>query len=185
MEYENALPPEIAEELRALYDAASFALVEQAQHGDYAGRFRTDDPALPGAEEEYRARFHSSPALAANPRLLQICEQYIAPLFLAGLALDVAAFELYAYRMEPGDYFRTHKDDYAGRAGFVYYLTRRWCWDWGGLLLAKRNGMTSAAIPAWNKLIVLDHRSDSPPHSVSMVMPWALEARAILVGMVK
>ncbi len=179
------LPVEAANKLYELFSAADFEQVQQMEPGSYVDRFRTDDPTLPGDGDYYLARFKMSKTLHTNPLICEAYERHIYPFISEVLGIQSNERELICYKMTEGDVFRLHKDDYAGRAGFVYYLCKNWQWDWGGLLHARRNGSMTVTRPGFNTLELFDHRQDSPPHFVSMVMPWATEPRYMLVGLLK
>lgn len=184
-EQHGVLPQSFAENLRDLWLATDFEQVMQGEIGQYETRFRTDDPSFPAADEIYSARFKMNRKLHENVLVQKAYQDYIYPHIRDALGIVSGTAELICYRMDEGDYFRAHKDDYAGRAGFVYYLSKRWVWDWGGVLMAKRDGVMTATLPQWNMLTLLDHRVGSPPHFVSPVMPWAQEPRLMLVGLLK
>jgi Rps23 Pro-64 3,4-dihydroxylase Tpa1-like proline 4-hydroxylase len=170
--------------LREFIAGAKFERAEQFDGTKYAGPFAVADPRWPQTPEVYRASFAKSP-IADKSMIAKTYQGYIRPRIVEDLGFEPGEVELIVYRMTAGDHFRAHRDDYAGRAGFVYYLSLAWRWDWGGLLLTKDGDNVRAELPEWNTLVIFDHRGAPVPHIVTPVAPWALEPRYMLVGLTK
>ena len=83
---------------------------------------------------------------------------------------------LHGYKLTAGDHYRLHVDD-RGETGFIWYLSKNWKPDWGGLLV-ETNEM-KVTVPQFNKLVV---RKANTPHLVTSVEKWAKEPRYMLVG---
>lgn len=183
----KAIPEKLALELRNLFCVSVFQRQEQLEPDQYMKRFNTGNPYLPGQDENYRASFETSEQIRSHPTVRELYELLIKPLIDIRLGIKCETVTLLAYRMTGGDHFRFHKDDYAGKAGFVYYLNRKWVWDWGGLLLSLQGEKVVATIPEFNKLVIFDHSNPetSPPHCVTPVTSWALEPRYMLVGVAR
>lgn len=180
-----ALPAAAAEEIRGQFLTADYRLIEQVRERHYEHVFKTDSPHLPKAGEPYLARFWRSDALESGAFLRAFYDAQIRPILarLAGVAAKEA--ELRAYRMKEGDHQRVHIDDYAGPVGFIYYMSKEWKWDWGGLLMTAQGDDMVASLPAFNRLVVLNHGKVRPPHMVTQVTPFAREPRYMLVGFAK
>lgn len=92
-------------------------------------------------------------------------------------------------RMPPGGHYRIHKDDWASRYGFVWYLNLNWKWDWGGLFLTVQgDGSAVVTRPAFNTLIINRHYIDddlpNPWHCVTRVEDHAKESRLSMIGFI-
>jgi Rps23 Pro-64 3,4-dihydroxylase Tpa1-like proline 4-hydroxylase len=180
---ENALPVEAAEAARSQFVAAKYELIDQVREKHYEHVFKTESPYLPKPGEAYIARFRRSRPLEASAFLKEFYATQIRPVLegLAGKTSDKV--DLRAYCMIEGDHQRVHIDEYAGKVGFIYYMSKGWKWDWGGLLMtAYPDDEMHAAIPKFNQLIVLNHGMRRPPHWVTPVAPFAREPRYMLVG---
>ena len=158
----DVLNPEKAEKLRQAFIEAEFKQVHQ----------KTDE-----YDPEYSCRYQSSIRLA-NTAMFNDCAKEIGRAFMAVSKAECNKASVRAYKMSEGDYFRTHDDARNGR-GFVYYLSKDWQWDWGGILMTQHQGHMIPVIPKFNHLVVVDFCS---PHFVTPVMPYAKEARYAVVG---
>ena len=179
---ENALPVEVAEAARAQFLAAEYELIDQVREGHYGHVFKTDSPYLPKPDEPYLARFRRAKALEQSAFLQDFYRQHLKPITDGLAAIQSSKVDLRAYRMIEGDHQRVHIDEYAGKVGFIYYMSKGWKWDWGGLLLTAQGDAMTASIPKFNQLIVLNHGIQRPPHCVTPVTPFAREPRYMLVG---
>lgn len=178
----DALPADVAEQARSQFVAADYELIDQVREHHYEHVFKTESPYLPQPGEHYLARFRRARALEDGPFLRAFYERQIKP-FLDSLAnIASTKVDLRAYQMVAGDHQRIHIDEYAGPVGFIYYMSKGWKWDWGGLLLTAQGDEVAASIPKFNQLIVLNHGKKRPPHCVTPVTPFAREPRYMLVG---
>ena len=178
----DALQADVAEQAREQFVAAEYELIDQVRERHYEHVFKTDSRYLPQPGEPYLARFRRARGLETGPFLRPFYEQHIKP-FLDSLAgVTSKAVDLRAYQMLAGDHQRVHIDEYAGPVGFIYYMSKGWKWDWGGLLLTAQGDEVTASIPKFNQLIVLNHGKARPPHCVTPVTPFAREPRYMLVG---
>jgi len=179
---EDALPAAVAEAARAQFLAAEYELIDQVREKHYDHVFKTESPYLPKGDEPYLARFRRAKALEASTFLTQFYEKNIKPITDGLAGIRSTKVDLRAYRMIEGDHQRVHIDEYAGKVGFIYYMSKGWKWDWGGLLLTASGDAMTASIPKFNQLIVLNHGIQRPPHCVTPVTPFAREPRYMLVG---
>jgi hypothetical protein len=179
---ENALPGDVAEAARAEFIAAEYERIDQVRERHYEHVFKTDSPYFPKPPEHYLARFWRARAMESGPFLPGFYATHIKPVLerLAHTTLEKA--DLRAYRMTEGDHQRVHIDEYAGPVGFIYYMSKDWKWDWGGLLMTAKGDDMVASLPKFNQLIVLNHGRARPPHMVTPVTPFAREPRYMLVG---
>lgn len=178
----DALPADVAEQARSQFVAADYELIDQVREHHYEHVFKTESPYLPQPGEHYLARFRRARVLEDGPFLRAFYERQIKP-FLDSLAnIASTKVDLRAYQMVAGDHQRIHIDEYAGPVGFIYYMSKGWKWDWGGLLLTAQGDEVAASIPKFNQLIVLNHGKKRPPHCVTPVTPFAREPRYMLVG---
>jgi Rps23 Pro-64 3,4-dihydroxylase Tpa1-like proline 4-hydroxylase len=180
---EDALPAETAEAVRAQFVAAKYELIDQVRDKHYEHVFRTESPYLPKPGEPYLARFRRARPLEESDFLKTFFAGRIRPILEDLAGGGSTKVDLRAYCMIEGDHQRVHIDEYAGKVGFIYYMSKGWKWDWGGLLMtATDDDEMHAAIPKFNQLIVLNHGKRRPPHWVTPVAPFAREPRYMLVG---
>jgi len=179
---EDALPPQVAEAARAQFVAANYERIDQVRERHYEHVFKTDSPYFPKPPEHYLARFWRARAMEAGAFLAPFYEGHIKPVLERLAEVKLAKVDLRAYRMTEGDHQRIHIDEYAGPVGFIYYMSKDWKWDWGGLLMTAKGEEMVASLPKFNQLIVLNHGRARPPHMVTPVTPFAREPRYMLVG---
>ncbi|MDT7041658.1 2OG-Fe(II) oxygenase [Candidatus Nitronereus thalassa] len=179
---EQALPELIAEDVRMKFQGAEYERIEQIREHHYEHVFKTDSPYLPKAGEHYIARFWRSPSLESGKSLNQFFENYIRPIVQDISGTHFEKVDLRAYKMTDGDQYRVHIDDYAGPVGFIYYLSKNWKWDWGGILMTADGDNMVPSLPKFNQLILLNHGKRRPPHMVTPIASFAAEPRYVLVG---
>ena len=164
------MPAPLLEEIAQLYQKT-----EDWIRDDQTTAYGADDlhplsehARMPRKGEDYRASFFHSPALSINSHV------HAAVALIGGTAHR-------CYRMEPGQGFRIHSDDYfGGQSSRILYLNRNWVWDWGGLLHVIEADSCRVVFPEFNLLATMDYAQGKVPHFVSQVAPWALEPRYIL-----
>ncbi len=183
---DDFLPTEIAEELNKMYvNQKEWEKIDQVRETHYQHVFATKSPLLPKGDEFYIARFDRARDLEKNLRLDEIYKQYFIPQ-LEEFAGKLKAFDVRCYQLSPGDFYRSHIDDYAGSIGCVYYLNKRWIWDWGGLLhvnsYEENEDFVETIFPKFNRIVLLDHKKFKFPHFVSVVSEYAREARYSIVS---
>lgn len=183
---QNALPTDVAMSARQEFKQADYDRITQERNGYYGREFMDDIPFVPDAGEVYRSEFHRSNFLENNAVIRECYYSYIKPLVEETTGKLVADADLRCYKMIEGGHFRVHRDAYISDVGFIWYLTRNWKWDWGGVLMnIHENGVAEATIPQFNQLVIMNHRDGQVPHYVTPVTPWALEPRYMLVGFLK
>jgi Rps23 Pro-64 3,4-dihydroxylase Tpa1-like proline 4-hydroxylase len=179
---EEALPLHIAEAARAEFLAAQYERIDQVRERHYEHVFKTESPYLPKPGEHYLARFWRSRSLESGVFLPKFYGIHIKPLLDELSGVKSEKVDLRAYKMTDGDHQRVHVDEYAGPVGFIYYMSKDWKWDWGGLLMTAKGDEMTPSLPKFNRLIVLNHGKSRPPHCVTPVTPFAREPRYMLVG---
>ena len=178
----DALPADVAEQARERFVAADYELIDQVRERHYEHVFKTESPDLPKPGEPYLARFRRARNLETGPFLRPFYDAHIKPALERLSGIRSEKVDLRAYKMVEGDHQRVHIDEYAGPVGFIYYMSKGWKWDWGGLLLTAQGDEMTASLPRFNQLIVLNHGKSRPPHCVTPVTPFAREPRYMLVG---
>ena len=163
------IPREIAEEVRGSFMRATWQRFDQAKPEYYR-----NNVVYPDMEDEtYSAGGWVTDFLDVD--INAIFFRYIVPEM--GINPDPKiTVHLHGYRLGPGEHYRLHVDD-SGATGFIWYLSKNWKPDWGGLL-GETNEM-KVTVPQFNKLVV---RKAATPHLVTAVERWAKEPRYMLVG---
>lgn len=153
-------------------------LAAEAAGGEY--RFAYDSYMMPRAYLEKR-----DPGLLLHP-LLEFLNSPEYLRFMHALTGDsrIRRINAQATAYRPGQFLRTHNDEHSGEGrlfAYVLNLTRRWRADWGGLLhfVDEDDAVTGTFMPHWNSLTLF---KVPVKHTVSMVMPWAEEARFAITG---
>lgn len=170
----DALPVDIAEKIRHLFKNARYEPIDQSVPGRYASWSKQDLPT--GPKEPFAARFGRCTALEHHTAL-----QAVMPLVCEIAGQSFPGVKMRAYRLQPGDYFRAHTDDDIGDVSFIYYLSKGWEWDWGGLLMTVIDGVATPHLPRFNSLVVMDAKRRIP-HFVTEVSKHAKEPRFMLAG---
>jgi len=179
----NAVDIEQAEKARKAFLEADYDLIKQVRRGHFQRMFPNEVASVPSYEEIYTAEFYRSSYLEKTDLIGEIFRNFILPKVQKFSTRELSKFDLRAYKMTEGGHFRIHLDDYTAEVGFIWYLSKEWRWDWGGLLLAiDQNKQAKVFLPEWNQLIILEHASKQVPHCVTTVEPYAREARMMLVG---
>lgn len=115
-----------------------------------------------------------------GPILLKIGDA-ICKLLIPRGVITGGGIDLHAYKMIDGDFFREH-DDAKNGLGFVLYLSDRWEWDWGGLLMVEEGDKFTAYKPEFNQLVVIEPKGT--PHFVTRVAEYACLPRYAVVGFI-
>lgn len=173
----DVVPAPALDALVAAYEAAG-DWVREDQNATYGAYPNPKKPVLrhqsfkgPGMPEDgelYVTSFDRSASLEALPLAAEVARQIGGNIFRC-------------YRSGPGQGFRVHTDGYfGGTASHVLYLTRKWKWDWGGLLhvISPDGGRTETFLPRMGLVATLTSGDDA--HFVSPVAPWAAEPRYVL-----
>ena len=186
---DNFLPKEAADSLLAQYGEAMWDEINQVRD-HYKHVFSTKNPLLPQANELYKAKFDRSQDLERSEIVQTIFHQHFVPALNDVTRTKLSEFDVRCYQLKPGQYYRTHIDDYAGEVGVIYYLNPAWCWDWGGILhvlgIDDQNPEKIDSIyPKFNRLILLNHKRFRFPHFISTVSEFALKPRYTLIAFCK
>jgi len=184
---DNFLPLEIIEELNLMYVFnKEWEQIDQVREKHYQHVFATKSKYLPNSDEFYMARFGRSRNLEKNTRLNEIYIKYFIPELKNFSETDLKVFDVRCYQLKRGDFYRSHIDDYAGSIGCVFYLNKKWIWDWGGLLhINSYDGdadFVETIFPKFNRVVFLDHKKFKFPHFVSAVSEYAKESRFSIVS---
>lgn len=184
---DNFLPENVAEELNRLYvSEKNWEKIDQVREKHYQHVFATKSQYLPKGDEFYMAKFDRSRELEKNKLINEIYENYFIPPLKKFSHTDLKNFDIRCYQLSPGDFYRSHIDDYAGSIGCIFYLNKKWIWDWGGLLHVNSyegdDNLLETIFPKYNRLVLLDHKKFKFPHFVSTVSHFAKEPRYSIVS---
>jgi len=179
----NALPLHLAHEIRDAFLNTDYDRITQERKNFYAREFSDAGKMFPAHDEVYTAEFYRSRYLETSSLITNCYTDYIKPIIETNLRLSLNSYDLRVYKMLEGGHFRIHKDDYVAQYGFIWYLSREWCWDWGGLLIdIGEQGEASVTIPEFNQMVIMNHSKGLIPHCVTEVSKHAKEPRLMLVG---
>lgn len=179
----DAIPNEYALLARQEFINAEYDKISQERKNYYSRDFYEKSQFIPDHNEIYYSEFHRSKFLEENLIIKECYTSYIKPLVELRSGKKVINDDIRCYKMERGGHFRVHKDTYKSDIGFVWYLSKEWKWDWGGLLLTITSDQNAeVTIPRFNQLVIMDHKYSQIPHSVTPVTSYANEPRIMLVG---
>lgn len=172
-----------AENAREAFLAADYDEISQTRRRYYSEVFEAKSALLPDGDEVYSSKFWRSRYLEGSDPIRTVVDDEILPIVEALTGYSIKSKDLRAYKMSKGGHFRIHQDAYAGKVGFIWYLSKGWKIDWGGLLITQgEDGPPTVVIPRWNQLVIMDHKYGRVPHTVTHVTEFAKEARMMLVG---
>lgn len=184
---DNFLPQEVAETLHQAYVQTTWDFVDQVRD-HYKHVFATNNPRLPGKDELYKAQFSRSHELEQSQILTSIFDEYFKPAVIEAANKTLTEFDKRCYKLEHGDFYRAHIDDYAAEIGIIYYINKKWCWDWGGILNIASNDDANAmepVFPEFNRLMLIGHGKFRFPHFISTVSQYAQNPRYTLIAFCK
>ena len=185
---DDFLPTEAAEELVKRWDGAPWEEINQVRPDHYKHVFSTQSPFLPRSEEAYMARFDRSKPVEDAPDFKAFFQKHFIPMMDQVTGKKMQHFDARCYRLKPGQFYRAHIDDYAGEVGMIYYFNKRWCWDWGGLLMVTLDNdpdFCDVIYPKFNRLVLLNHKKFRFPHFINPVTDYAKNPRYTIVAFCK
>lgn len=151
--------------------------------------------AYQAAAYEFRYRFRSF-SLITDPHKVPNSLREIRAFFMSNtfkLFIENLTLEKYSGNIDghlakycPGDFLATHTDAVSPtdsrrrETAFVFYLTKKWRYDWGGLTsFWNTDGSGLTLNPSYNTLLVFKVPTE---HSVSLITPFAPNSRFSVAG---
>ena len=179
---DNFLPLSVADKLETLFTAQKdWKYLDQIRENHYKHAFKTDSIFFPDEDDVYLAKFWISNKLYLD--IENIFNEFFKPKLNEISNSEPLEFDTRCYKLESGDFYRTHVDDYAGIIGSTFYLNKKWCWDWGGILhIGEKDDSLTSIFPKYNRLIVHDMKKFRFPHFISPVTDYAKCTRYTIVS---
>lgn len=179
---DDFLPIDVANKLEQLYSTETdWDKIYQYRENHYSHVFKNDSLYFPDENEAYSAKFSRSSRLEL--KISDIFEEYFKPELLRVSKKHLKHYDFRCDKLEIGDYYRTHIDDYAGAIGSIYYFNKKWCWDWGGILHIGDNDDSLISIfPKFNRMIFLNHEKFKFMHFISPVTDYAKNVRYSIIS---
>ena len=175
---DNFLDPNLADELYTIFSKSEdWKKIVQERENHYNHVFLNDDITAPDQSEIYSAKFWRSNGIESNDRFLSVYQNSIIEKLTKETNLSFLTSDIRCYKLIPGDYYRSHCDDYAGDIGLILYLNKKWKYDWGGLLNILDNGEVNTIVPKFNRAVIIWHEKFKLHHCVSSVAEFAREPR--------
>ena len=118
-------------------------------------------------------------------RVLVIFDQNFVPILKKVSGVELKHFDIRCYKYDNGCYSRTHIDDWIGIISCIYYINKRWVWDWGGITylgLEDNSDSVVPIFPKFNRAVFSNHKKYRFPHFVSHVTDYAKETRLSLIS---
>jgi len=186
---DNFLPDAVADEIESMFCSTSteWKFIDQVRDSAYGsgqfGKHKTDNPYLPREDEEYSAKFWRSNNLES--KIQSIFDEHFKPALTDISQAELTNYDIRCHKLDTGDYYRCHMDDYAGVVGCIYYVNREWIWDWGGILhIVPDHDVDKATsiFPKFNRIVLLSHGGFKFPHFVNTIADYAKKPRFSVVS---
>lgn len=178
MVVDDFLDESLANQLRDFFNVETeWNEINQKRESHYSHVFYSGNKAHPESGEAYSANFWRSNSLESNHYLKNIYNNNIIKKLTEMTNYEFVSSDVRCYKLMPGDYYRSHCDDYAGDIGLILYLNQNWKYDWGGLLNISDGMEIKSIMPVFNRAVIIWHEIFRLHHCVSLVAHYALEPR--------
>jgi len=183
---DDFLPFDIAKKIHDLFIANnSWEFIHQIRENHFDHVHKTSSPFLPKNDESYLSKFSRSFILEKSEEIKNLYEEHFVPKLKLISPFELNEFDVRCHKMDNGNYFRTHIDDYAGSINLIYYVNEKWMWDWGGMLNIaddKDYEFNKQILPKFNRVTLLNNKVFRSPHFVSSVEEYAQHPRYSIVS---
>ncbi len=186
---DDFLPEDVADKLESVYSKENnnWEFIDQYRDQKYGkgkyGLFKTNSLYLPGENEVYTAKFWRSNKLEL--KIENIFDEYFKPPLKSISQSELTEYDVRCYKLDEGCHYRTHIDDWAGNIGCIYYINKKWVWDWGGILHVGFDDNLDEVVsirPKFNRAIFIDHGGFRFPHFISPITEYALNPRFTIIS---